>query len=98
MVSGFETVAIIDRMLKTGGVAAVQLSSSNSGSFRKPSNYRIEYIRRFTPTIVAMRKIGSGDLSFNTLTKRRLFGLDSEAKRAALNDVEDVLLEPPRKA
>ncbi|RZC62899.1 hypothetical protein C5167_024656 [Papaver somniferum] len=98
MVSGFETVAIIDRMLKTGGVAVVQLSSNNSGSFRKPSHYRIEYLRRFTPTIVAMRKTGLGDLSLNTPTTRRLFGMDSEAERAALNDAEDVLYEPPRKA
>ncbi|KAI3866431.1 hypothetical protein MKX03_000524, partial [Papaver bracteatum] len=70
MVSGFETVAIIDRMLKTKGVAVVQLSSKNSGSFRKPSNYRIEYLRRFTQTIVAMRKTGSGDLSSSTQTTR----------------------------
>ncbi|OVA01796.1 hypothetical protein BVC80_9075g38 [Macleaya cordata] len=98
LVSGFGHVVFMDRMLKTGGIAIVQLSDNPSNTFQKPSNYRIKYLRRFKPTFIAVRKTGPGELSTNSPTKRRLLGFHSEAKSAALKGLEDVLLEPPRKS
>ncbi|XP_059637307.1 uncharacterized protein LOC132279366 [Cornus florida] len=84
----------IDRTLKVGGIAAVQLSDDPSFSFPKPTNYKIVYLRRFDPTIIAMRKTAPTDT--NMPAQRRLFGISSEAKKEALKNLEDVLLEPPR--
>ncbi|KAK6938077.1 hypothetical protein RJ641_031585 [Dillenia turbinata] len=84
----------IDRTLKIGGIVAIQLSNEPSTAFEKPSNYKIIYLRRFDSTLVAMKKT---DYSVsNSLTKRKLLGFVPEAKKAALKDLEDVLLEPPR--
>lgn len=76
----------IDRTLKIGGIVTVELSEN---PFHKPSNYKIVYIRRFGSTVMAMKKL---DLA----TQRRLRGYAPEAKAAALKNLEDVLLEPPR--
>ncbi|CAK7347240.1 unnamed protein product [Dovyalis caffra] len=89
----------IDRTLKVGGIAVVQLSNNPSSAFDKPSNYKIVYLRRFQATnILAMRKTGYEDATLST--QRRLLGYDhaTEAKKAALENLEDVLLEPPRSA
>uniref|UniRef100_A0A5B7APW5 DUF7870 domain-containing protein n=1 Tax=Davidia involucrata TaxID=16924 RepID=A0A5B7APW5_DAVIN len=100
-VHGFHAAAdFIDRTLKVGGIAAVQLSEDppSVAALRKPSNYKIVYLRRYeysTTVVVAMRKTSYA----NSPTKRRLFGVAiSEAKKAALKNLEDVLLEPPRAA
>jgi hypothetical protein len=93
------TSEFIDRTLKVGGIAVVQLSNNPSSAFDKPFNYKIVYLRRFqAATILAMRKTGNGDA--NLITQRRLLGYDhtNEAKKAALENLEDVLLEPPRAA
>ncbi|WKA09682.1 hypothetical protein VitviT2T_027305 [Vitis vinifera] len=90
------TATFIDRTLKIGGIAVVQLSNDASVAFDKPSNYRIVYLRRFDSTVVAMRK--TDHTQTNSRTQRRLCGLSSEAKKAALKNLEDVLLEPPRAA
>ncbi|KAI4337610.1 hypothetical protein L6164_016004 [Bauhinia variegata] len=84
----------IDRTLKTGGIAAVLLNDNPSDAFFKPLNYKIAYLRQFGLTAVAMRKTGIADMSFQT--QRKLLGYTSEAKKAALLKLEDVLLEPPR--
>lgn len=86
----------IDRTLKMGGIAVVQLSDDPSFAFNKPFNYKIVYLRRFQSTILAMRKTSSDDT--NLTTQRRLLGYANEAKKAALKNLEDVLLEPPRAA
>lgn len=98
LVSGFGNVAFIDRTLKTGGLAIIQLSDNPLNTFQKPPNYKIKYLRRFKPTFVAMRKTSTGDLSTISSTKRRLLGFDSDAKRAALKGLEGALLEPPRES
>ncbi|OUZ99786.1 hypothetical protein BVC80_9065g61 [Macleaya cordata] len=97
-VSGFSTAQFTDRTLKTGGIVALRLSDNPSNTFQKPSNYRIVYLRRFESTFVALKKTGPADLSMNSQPKRRLFSFESEAKKAALNGLEGVLLEPPRSA
>ncbi|XWS14927.1 hypothetical protein CRYUN_Cryun35bG0050700 [Craigia yunnanensis] len=84
----------IDRTLKIGGIVAVQLSGMYSYSFDKPSNYRIVYFRKFQSNVLVMKKIEHGKTISST--QRRLFGYTSEAKKAALKNLEDVLLEPPR--
>ncbi|KAF8377352.1 hypothetical protein HHK36_030729 [Tetracentron sinense] len=97
-VSGFRAAEFIDRTLKTGGIAAIQLTDDPLNPFIKPPNYKIVYLRRFNSTIVAMRKTGRANVSMKSPTKRRLFAFASEAKKAALKGLEDVLLEPPRAA
>uniref|UniRef100_B9GN28 DUF7870 domain-containing protein n=1 Tax=Populus trichocarpa TaxID=3694 RepID=B9GN28_POPTR len=95
----FQTTSeFIDRTLKVGGIAVVQLSNDPSSAFDKPFNYKIVYLRRFqAANILAMRKTGYGDA--NLITQRRLLGYHAnEAKKAALENLEDVLLEPPRAA
>lgn len=84
----------IDRTLKIGGILTVELRENPSVAFHKPSNYKIVYLRQFDSTIMAMRKTSLVDL--NSATQRKLFGYASEAKKAALKNLEDVLLEPPR--
>lgn len=71
---------------------------------REKSNYKIVYLRRYSSTIVAMRKIkihGVDEMSValaSSYAKRRLLQSATEASKAeALQDLEEVLLEPPRK-
>ncbi|XP_043709120.1 uncharacterized protein LOC122658266 [Telopea speciosissima] len=92
--SEFGATEFIDRILKTGGIVAIQMSNDASNAFHRPSNYKIVYLREFESTVLAMKKISPAQT--NSPIKRRLFGLSSEAKKAALKGLEDVLLEPPR--
>ncbi|KAJ4976467.1 hypothetical protein NE237_001573 [Protea cynaroides] len=92
--SGFLASKFIDRSLKTSGIVAIQLSIDASNAFHKPSNYKFVYLRQFEYTVLAMKKTGPAEM--NAVTKRCLCALSSKAKRAALNGLEDVLLEPPR--
>ncbi|XP_042500646.1 uncharacterized protein LOC122078638 [Macadamia integrifolia] len=91
---GFGAGEFIDRSLKTGGIVAIQMSNDASKAFHKPSNYKIVFLRQYESTVLAMRKTNPAQTK--SPMKRRLFGLSSEAKKAALNGLEDVLLEPPR--
>ncbi|KAJ7958930.1 putative Transmembrane protein [Quillaja saponaria] len=91
-----DAAQFIDRTLKTGGVVTVVLGDNPSAAFYKPANYKIAYLRRFDSTVVAMRKTGLA--GSNSATQRKLCGYASEAKKAALKKLEDVLLEPPRAA
>ncbi|MBA0596027.1 uncharacterized protein LOC105770972 [Gossypium raimondii] len=88
--SAFE---FIDRTLKVGGFVAVHISERPSYSFEKLNNYRIVYFRKFKSNVLVMKKIAR--TSSNGI-QRQLFGSISEARRQALKNLEDVLLEPPR--
>ncbi|KAG6648747.1 uncharacterized protein LOC122315419 [Carya illinoinensis] len=96
--SNFPAAAdFIDRTLKIGGIVAIKLGENPLVTLNGPSNYKLVYIsRRFESTVVAMKKTGLAEL--NLATKRKLCGETSEAKKAALQNLEDVLLEPPRAA
>ncbi|KAG4157809.1 hypothetical protein ERO13_D02G085600v2 [Gossypium hirsutum] len=88
------TLEFIDRSLKVGGIVAVQQLDS-SLSFTKPSNYKIVYFRKFNSNLFVMKKVQNARPIPSS--QRRLLGYNtSEAKRAALKKLEDVLLEPPR--
>ncbi|GMI89642.1 hypothetical protein like AT1G58120 [Hibiscus trionum] len=92
---------LIDRSLKIGGTVAVQeLDELSSHSFNKPSNYKIVYYRKFRSTnVFVMKKLKHARPRPTSDTKRRLLWYKyntSEAKKAALKKLEDVLLEPPR--
>lgn len=84
----------VDRSLKIGGIAVVQLGDGPFMAFEKPSNYKIVYVRKFDSTVMAMRKTGNSNVDSSS-THRRLLA-SPEAKKAALENLEDVLLEPPR--
>ncbi|XP_059461047.1 uncharacterized protein LOC132190162 [Corylus avellana] len=89
MASNFPAaVDFIDRTLKIGGIVVVELSENPFAAFHKPSNYKIVYLRRFGSAVMAMKKTGP--------VERRVSGYAPEAKKAALENLEDVLLEPPR--
>ncbi|OIW02546.1 hypothetical protein TanjilG_12860 [Lupinus angustifolius] len=94
----------IDRTLKTGGVATVILNDNPSAAFYKPTNYKVLYMRRFDLIALAMKKTGPqvtsivADEITNISAQRKLLGYATEAKKAALQNLEDVLLEPPRSA
>ncbi|XP_052203131.1 uncharacterized protein LOC127808597 [Diospyros lotus] len=88
----------IDRTLKVGGLATFQLGEDPNLAFHKPPNYKIVYLRRLGTTIIAMRKTSHAK---NSPARKRLCGVSfslPEAKKEALNKLEDVLLEPPRAA
>lgn len=91
-----DSFQFIDRTLKVGGIVALHLSENPSTGFHKPSNYKIVYFRRFDSTVMAMRK--TGHTENGSATQRRLCEYPKEAKKTALNKLEDVLLEPPRAA
>ncbi|XAR48506.1 hypothetical protein NMG60_11031352 [Bertholletia excelsa] len=87
------TGKFIDRTLKVGGIAIV---GDLSATFRKLSNYKTVYLRRFGngDAVVALRKIGFYQKS--SPTTRRLLGVSD--KKEALKHLEEVLLEPPGKS
>lgn len=89
----------IERVLKTEGIATVLINNNPSVSapFYKPSNCKIAYMRRFDSIAVAMKKNG-GAIEPKLAAPRKLCSYASEAKKAALQKLEDVLLEPPRAA
>lgn len=90
---------LIERTLKKDGIVTVQLSDNPTVSFSKPPNYGIVYLRRFDSTIFAMRKSShEAGNTYPSAARRRLLGLTTEVKKKALNNLEDVLLEPPRAA
>jgi len=84
----------INRTLKTNGIAAVVIL--NAAVFHKPSNYKLAYMRRFEKVVMAMKKITTSAVKLGS--QRKLCGYVTDAKRAALQKLEDVLLEPPRAA
>ncbi|XP_022726818.1 uncharacterized protein LOC111282824 [Durio zibethinus] len=97
-VSGSLDSKFVDRVVKIGGVIAMQLGDDISSSYQKQSDYRIVYLKKYSSTIVAMKKLGSNNHLLDSSGKRRLCQLTLEAKKAALKGLEDVLFEPPRRA
>ncbi|KAM2323220.1 hypothetical protein PS1_020063 [Malus domestica] len=99
-VSAFPAASkFIERTLKIGGIVVLQLSNDASNIFKKPDNCKMVYLRRFDKTIFAMRKTSTrasktSSSTTTSPTRRRL--LAREAKKEALKNLEDVLLEPPR--
>ncbi|KAF1863650.1 hypothetical protein Lal_00030720 [Lupinus albus] len=94
----------IDRTLKTGGVVTVLINENPSAEFFKPTNYKVLYMRRFGLIAVAMKKTEPevtsvvADETTILAAQRKVLGYATEAKKAALKNLEDVLLEPPRAA
>ncbi|XP_004501628.1 uncharacterized protein [Cicer arietinum] len=94
----------IERVLKPEGIVTVLINDNNpTTSFYKPENYKIVYMRRFDSIAVAMKKTANSvvttvDKKLNIAAPRKLFSYASEAKKNALKNLEDVLLEPPRAA
>ncbi|KAK7301116.1 hypothetical protein RJT34_11977 [Clitoria ternatea] len=91
------TSQFIEKTLKIGGVVTIFLNDVNpSTSLHKPSNYNIKYMRRFGNIIaIAMKK--TKEFNIPSLgTQRKLLRFIPEAKKVALQNLEDVLLEPPR--
>ncbi|XP_055821122.1 uncharacterized protein LOC129889734 [Solanum dulcamara] len=94
----------IERALKVGGILIVPLSDNPLiDEFPHPSNYKIVYVRKFDSTIVAMKKIKNASINSSTSQTARESELVrsadfTNAKKAALKKLEDVLLEPPRAA
>ncbi|XWS63110.1 hypothetical protein CRYUN_Cryun06bG0068200 [Craigia yunnanensis] len=88
----------VDRVVKIGGVIAMQLGGDISSGYQKLSDYRIVFLKKYSSTIVAMKKLGSKNHLLDSSAKRRLCQLTLEAKKAALKGLEDVLFEPPRRA
>ncbi|KAG5241989.1 peptide upstream ORF protein [Salix suchowensis] len=93
-----EDARFVDRVVKVGGILVTQLSSDPSNAFQKLSNYRAVYLRRYDSTIVALRKTSLVSQLVISSAKRRPLQLALDAKKTALLGLEDVLLEPPRKA
>ncbi|XP_061365468.1 uncharacterized protein LOC133308784 [Gastrolobium bilobum] len=89
----------VDRILKINGMVALPLGvEPSNAAFRKQSNYRVVYLRRYGSIIVALRKIGAAIKLVDSSPKRKLCQLATDSKTVALNGLEDVLLEPPRQA
>lgn len=86
----------IDRVLKIGGIVVTQLSNDPLPELKALANYRIVYIRVFDKTMVGIRK--TGVLELNVQKKDIVCGSTPEAKKIALKGLEDVLLEPPKRA
>ncbi|RDX66251.1 hypothetical protein CR513_55008, partial [Mucuna pruriens] len=88
----------IDRILKIDGIVALPLGATHSNSaFREQSNYRVVFLKRYGFVIVGLKKTGPAiklvdSSSSSSSPKRKLLETD------ALKGLEDVLLEPPRKA
>jgi len=94
----FEDAVSVDRVLKINGIVAFPLSlddSSNAG-FRKQSNYKVVYLRRYDSIFVALRKIGVENNLVDSTPRKRLCQFATVAKSTALEGLEDALLEPPR--
>ncbi|XXG40480.1 hypothetical protein AAC387_Pa01g1187 [Persea americana] len=94
------TEEFIAGALKIGGIAAVQVTDDMSDSFRIPLDFKIVYLRRLDPIVLAMRQTGraaGGSASLTRQRRRPLLAEDS-TKRGAVEGLEDLLLEPPRVA
>ncbi|KAK7311710.1 hypothetical protein RJT34_10016 [Clitoria ternatea] len=99
------SIKFIQRTLKTGGVIVILMNDNLSLAFNKPENYKIVYMRRFNALVIAMKKTSEDNTYYNNVNNmpnfaapRKLLWYNSEAKKAALQQLEDVLLEPPRAA
>ncbi|KAE9613461.1 putative aldolase-type TIM barrel [Lupinus albus] len=79
----FEDAKFADRILKANGILAFPLSTNPSdANFRKPTDYKVVYIRRHGSIIVALRKLGLTNKLADSSPKRKL--LAAGAKTVAL--------------
>ncbi|KAI4299137.1 hypothetical protein L6164_032625 [Bauhinia variegata] len=85
--SSSKDAKFIDRIL-----VALPLDNNPLFDFKEQSNYMDVYVRRYSSIIVALRKTGPANKMEASSTKRK------EAKKVALKGLEDVFLEPPRRA
>ncbi|GFP99446.1 hypothetical protein PHJA_002088700 [Phtheirospermum japonicum] len=93
--TSFQRVPAVDGLIKVNGLVIAPLGRDPSKGLRLLSTYKIVYLRRFKSTVVAMRKMGP----YTTKnSKEVLCGVTTEEKRDALKGLEDVYLEPPRRA
>ncbi|KAK7293921.1 hypothetical protein RJT34_16800 [Clitoria ternatea] len=97
------SIKFIERTLKSGGVVIVLMNDNPSAAFHKPENYKIIYMRRFNALAIAMKKTSKDNINYNNINNiptyaapRKLMRYNSEVKKAALQQLENVLLEPPR--
>lgn len=89
---------LTDRILRIGGIVVMKLGNGPADEFQRDPNYKIVYLRRFDVTVLAMRKADHVNQAQHSGVTRKLFGFTPEAKKDALNGLEDVWLEPPRRA
>lgn len=94
----FRGIKQIDGILKNNGIVIAPLANDPSNDLRLQTNYRIVYLRRYENTVVAMRKSGKPTGSENSPAKQISCGTTVEANKDALKGLEDVYLEPPRRA
>lgn len=94
----FEDAVSADRVLKIDGIVAfpLRLDDSSNAGFRKQSNYKVVYLRRYDSIFVALRKIGVENNLVDSTPRKRLCQFATVAKTTALEGLEDALLEPPR--
>ncbi|CAA2958283.1 Hypothetical predicted protein [Olea europaea subsp. europaea] len=111
LVLNFHEMKLIDGVLKNGGIVIAPLNNDSPNILQEQTNYKIVYLRRFENenisyehipdienTVVALRKIRATNGLMNSPTKDVLCGTASEVKKLALEGLEDVYLEPPRRA
>lgn len=99
--SGAIDAEFIDRVLKIDGIVALPLGAKPSNSaFRGQTNYRVVFLKRYRFVIVALKKTRPAIklVDSDSSPRRKLLATETKAKTLALNDLEDVLLEPPRTA
>ncbi|KAI3445779.1 hypothetical protein Pfo_002444 [Paulownia fortunei] len=95
----FRGIQLIDGILKDGGLVISPLGFDPSDELRLLRNFKIVYLRRFENTVVAMRKMAASSNGMaNSAAKQVFCGFTPEKKKAALKGLEDVYLEPPRRA
>ncbi|XP_073121598.1 uncharacterized protein [Henckelia pumila] len=90
----FRRIHLFDGVLKEGGLVISPLDSDPLTELQLLSSYKIVYLRRFENTVVAMRKKGNNSPSKQVSS----FSVTPEEKKAALKNLEDVYLEPPRRS
>lgn len=89
---------LTDRILKDGGIVVMESGNGPAYEFQRDSNYKVVYLRRFDVTVLAMRKADRVNQAKYSGATRKLFEVTPEAKKDALSGLEDVWLEPPRRA
>ncbi|KAL7119328.1 hypothetical protein ACP275_02G055900 [Erythranthe tilingii] len=92
----FRSIRLTDGVLKNGGLVISPLGFEPSNELRLLRDFKIVYLRRFESTVVAMRKAMTSSMMSSTNSVS--CGVTPEKKRAALKGLEDVYLEPPRRA
>ncbi|KAK1385919.1 Peptide upstream ORF protein [Heracleum sosnowskyi] len=85
---------LTDRILRAGGIVVMELGNGPAYEFQRDPNYKVVYLRRLDVTVLAMRKADHVNQAQYSGVTRKLF----EAKKDALRGLEDVWLEPPRRA